>query len=44
MYGLEKFFSKEERVEIFCVMFGMFLMLLMGGNVIWGDFDGVFDD
>ncbi|KAK3904796.1 Phospholipid:diacylglycerol acyltransferase [Staphylotrichum tortipilum] len=44
VYGLEKFLSKAERVEIFRAMPGMSSMLPMGGNAIWGDLDGAPDD
>ncbi|KOS17561.1 Phospholipid:diacylglycerol acyltransferase [Escovopsis weberi] len=44
MYGLEKFLSKEERVDLFRAMPGISSMLPLGGNAIWGDLTGAPDD
>jgi phospholipid:diacylglycerol acyltransferase len=37
VYGLEKFLSREERVEIFRAMPGISSMLPKGGNAVWGN-------
>lgn len=37
VYGLEKFFGKEERAEIMRAMPGISSMLPKGGNLIWGN-------
>lgn len=37
VYGLEKFLSKQERVEIFRAMPGISSMLPKGGNAVWGN-------
>lgn len=44
MYGLERFLSKEERVEIFRAMPGMSSMLPIGGNTVWGTLNSAPDD
>lgn len=37
VYGLEKFLSKQERVELFRAMPGISSMLPKGGNAVWGN-------
>jgi len=37
VYGLEKFFSKKERVDMLRTFGGVPSMIPKGGNVIWGD-------
>ncbi|KAJ5773548.1 hypothetical protein N7457_008444 [Penicillium paradoxum] len=44
VYGLEKFLSKEERVEIFRAMPGISSMLPKGGEAIWGNSTWAPDD
>ncbi|EEQ30630.1 Phospholipid:diacylglycerol acyltransferase [Microsporum canis CBS 113480] len=44
VYGLEKFLSKEERVEIFRAMPGISSMLPKGGNEVWGNHTWAPDD
>ncbi|KAI1495656.1 Lecithin:cholesterol acyltransferase [Biscogniauxia marginata] len=44
VYGLEKFLSKDERVEIFRAMPGISSMLPMGGDAVWGNLTWAPDD
>ncbi|CCF58688.1 hypothetical protein KAFR_0F00910 [Kazachstania africana CBS 2517] len=44
MYGLEKFFSRKERVEMLQTWGGIPSMLPKGGELIWGDMDSSFED
>jgi phospholipid:diacylglycerol acyltransferase len=44
VYGLEKFFSRDERAEIFRAMPGISSMLPMGGNAVWGNATWAPDD
>ncbi|KAA8646099.1 hypothetical protein EYZ11_003740 [Aspergillus tanneri] len=44
VYGLEKFLSKEERVEIFRAMPGISSMLPKGGEAVWGNSTWAPDD
>ncbi|KAK6542631.1 hypothetical protein TWF694_006574 [Orbilia ellipsospora] len=44
VYGLEKFFSKEERAEILRSMPGISSMLPKGGDTIWGNLTWAPDD
>ncbi|KAK6500651.1 hypothetical protein TWF506_003416 [Arthrobotrys conoides] len=44
VYGLEKFFSKEERAEILRSMPGISSMIPKGGDVIWGNLTWAPDD
>ena len=37
VYGLEKFFARDERVEIFRTMPGVASLLPKGGNAVWGN-------
>ena len=37
LYGLEKFLSKDERVELFRAMPGISSMLPIGGDLVWGN-------
>ncbi|KAI9850625.1 MAG: hypothetical protein M1838_005339 [Thelocarpon superellum] len=37
VYGLERFLSREERVELFRAMPGISSMLPKGGNAVWGN-------
>ncbi|KFY47513.1 hypothetical protein V496_10604 [Pseudogymnoascus sp. VKM F-4515 (FW-2607)] len=44
VYGLERFLSREERVEIFRAMPGISSMLPMGGEAVWGNSTWAPDD
>lgn len=44
VYGLEKFLSRYERVEIFRAMPGISSMLPIGGNAVWGNHTWAPDD
>ncbi|KAF3215952.1 hypothetical protein TWF191_009117 [Orbilia oligospora] len=44
VYGLEKFFSKEERAEILRSMPGISSMIPKGGDAIWGNLTWAPDD
>lgn len=44
VYGLEKFLSREERVEIFRAMPGISSMLPIGGDAVWGNATWAPDD
>lgn len=44
MYGLEKFFSRKERLEMIQTWGGIPSMLPKGGNLIWGDMDFAAED
>lgn len=44
VYGLEKFFSRKERVDMLQSFGGIPSMLPKGGSVIWGDLDSAPDD
>ena len=44
VYGLEKFFSKNERAEMLRTFGGIPSMLPKGGNLVWGDLKGAHDD
>lgn len=44
VYGLEKFFSKNERAEMLRTFGGVPSMLPKGGNLVWGDLGGAHDD
>ncbi|KAI0597147.1 Lecithin:cholesterol acyltransferase [Biscogniauxia sp. FL1348] len=44
VYGLEKFLSKDERVEIFRAMPGISAMLPLGGDAVWGNLTWAPDD
>lgn len=44
VYGLEKFLSKEERLEIFRAMPGISSMLPKGGEAVWGNSTWAPDD
>ncbi|KAI5310309.1 hypothetical protein KEM55_008687 [Ascosphaera atra] len=37
LYGLERFFSREDRLELFRSMPGLSSMLPKGGNAVWGN-------
>ncbi|AET37873.1 phospholipid:diacylglycerol acyltransferase Ecym_2120 [Eremothecium cymbalariae DBVPG len=44
MYGLEKFFSRKERLELLQTWGGIPSMLPKGGNLIWGNMDYSIED
>ncbi|RPA95048.1 Lecithin:cholesterol acyltransferase [Choiromyces venosus 120613-1] len=44
VYGLEKFFSREDRAEIMRAMPGISSMLPKGGNAVWGNLTWAPDD
>ncbi|KAL7276467.1 phospholipid:diacylglycerol acyltransferase [Rhizina undulata] len=44
VYGLEKFFSKEDRTEILRAMPGISSMLPKGGDAVWGNLTWAPDD
>ena len=44
MYGLEKFFSRKERLEMLQTWGGIPSMLPKGGDLIWGDLDYSVED
>ena len=44
VYGLEKFFSREERAEILRAMPGISSMLPKGGEAVWGNLTWAPDD
>lgn len=44
MYGLEKFFSRKERLEMIQTWGGIPSMLPKGGDLIWGDLDFSLED
>jgi len=44
VYGLERFLSREERVEIFRAMPGISSMLPIGGDAVWGNATWAPDD
>ncbi|KAI9815173.1 MAG: hypothetical protein M1832_005575 [Thelocarpon impressellum] len=44
VYGLEKFLSREERIELFRAMPGISSMLPKGGNAVWGNATWAPDD
>lgn len=44
VYGLERFLSKEDRVEIFRAMPGISSMLPKGGDAVWGNMTWAPDD
>lgn len=43
-YALEKFFSKEERADLFRSWFGIAGMWMKGGDAVWGDENSAPDD
>jgi len=44
VYGLEKFFSRRERLDMLRTFGGIASMLPKGGDLIWGNLDGSVED
>lgn len=44
VYGLEKFFSRRERLDMLRSFGGIASMFPKGGDLIWGNFDGSVED